>query len=148
MLSRGNEQRPCVRVCLCAPLCHSTVPSRSLFVVFDDDRNELVDALEFMSAICVVSGMSRAQKIAFVFGVFDFDESGLLTVDEMILAFRSTISGLCKLSGLDLPPETEIERIAVGAFADARAIEGSTIDRVGFASYCATTPEIVSWMGF
>jgi len=129
-------------------LCEHHTNRRSLFVVFDDDRNELVDALEFMSAICVISGMSQAQKIAFIFGVFDFDESGLLTVDEMILAFRSTISGLCKLSGLDLPPETEIERIAVGAFADARAIEGSTIDRVEFARYCATTPEVVSWMEF
>ena len=69
---------------------------------------------------CVISGMSQSQKIRFVFGVFDFDESGLLTVDEMILALRSTISGLCKLSGIDMPPETEIERIAVGAFANAK----------------------------
>ena len=71
---------------------------------------------------CVISGMSQSQKIRFVFGVFDFDESGLLTVDEMILALRSTISGLCKLSGIDMPPETEIERIAVGAFANAKSI--------------------------
>ena len=80
--------------------------------------------------------------------VFDFDESGLLTVDEMILALRSTISGLCKLSGIDMPPETEIERIAVGAFANAKSIEGSTIEKVKFTKYCCNTPEIASWMEF
>ena len=122
--------------------------ARSLFVALDDDKNELVDALEFLSAMCIISGMSQSQKIQFIFGVFDFDESGLLTVDEMILALRSTISGLCKLSGIDLPPETEIERIAVGAFANAKSIEGSTIEKQLFTKYCVNTPEVVSWMEF
>ena len=92
--------------------------------------------------------MSQEQKITFIFGIFDFDESGVLTVDETILALRSTLSGLCKLSGLELPPETEIERVAVGAFAGVRDIEGSTISKIDFATYCTITPEITSWIDF
>lgn len=49
----------------------------------------------------------------YVFGIYDFDESGVLSVDETILALRSTISGLCKLCGLDPPLESEVEVIAL-----------------------------------
>ena len=151
-MHRSDETCEILRVCLKDVLGYTEKKldaiSRSLFVALDDDGNELVDALEFLAAMAIVSGMSHEEKIAFVFGVFDFDESGVLTVDETILALRSALSGLCKLSGLDLPPETEVERLAVGAFADARAIEGATIDRVAFAAYCAATPEVVSWLDF
>lgn len=49
----------------------------------------------------------------YIFGIYDFDESGVLSVDETILALRSTIAGLCKLCGLDPPLESEIEAIAL-----------------------------------
>ena len=49
----------------------------------------------------------------YIFGIYDFDESGVLSVDETILALRSTISGLCKLGGLDPPLESEVEAIAL-----------------------------------
>ena len=39
----------------------------------------------------VISGMTPEEKTRYVFGIFDFDESGLLSVDEMILALRTTI---------------------------------------------------------
>ena len=35
--------------------------------------------------------MTPEEKTRYVFGIFDFDESGLLSVDEMILALRTTI---------------------------------------------------------
>ncbi|KAJ8599148.1 hypothetical protein CTAYLR_008287 [Chrysophaeum taylorii] len=122
--------------------------SRTLFATLDDDNNGLADALEFLSSLAVVSGMSDREKMTFVFGIYDFDESGLLTVDEMILALRSTVSGLCKLSGIDMPPEGEIERVAAGAFKNAKSLDGSTVSRDAFARYCLTTPEISSWMEF
>lgn len=49
----------------------------------------------------------------YIFGIYDFDESGVLSVDETILALRSTISGMCKLCGLDPPLESELEKIAL-----------------------------------
>jgi hypothetical protein len=33
-----------------------------------------------------------------IFAMFDFDESGVLTLDEMVLAYRSCLSGACKVS--------------------------------------------------
>ena len=64
---------------------------KAVFTTLDDDANDLVDALEFLSAFAIMSGMTPNEKIKYVFGIFDFDESGLLSVDEMILALRTTI---------------------------------------------------------
>lgn len=55
----------------------------------------------------------RLHASRYIFGIYDFDESGVLSVDETILALRSTVSGLCKLCGLDPPLESEIEAIAL-----------------------------------
>lgn len=122
--------------------------SRALFVTLDDDSNELVDALEFLSALALISGMSHEEKVRFIFGIYDFDESGLLSVDEMILALRSSIAGLCKLSGIDAPLEAQIEHIAIGAFDNIKSIDGSMITRDKFVHHCITTPEVVSWIEY
>jgi hypothetical protein len=50
--------------------------------------------------------------VAVIFGVYDFDESGLLTVDEAVLAMRASIGGLCKLANIAYPLEQEVENIA------------------------------------
>ena len=36
----------------------------------------------------------------------------------------------------------------MGAFANAKSIEGSTIEKMLFTKYCVNTPEVVSWMEF
>ncbi|CAM9961952.1 unnamed protein product, partial [Ectocarpus sp. 8 AP-2014] len=72
----------------------------AVFSTFDDDKvgiNHLIDALECLASLAIMSGMTIEQKIRYIFGIYDFDESGVLSVDETILALRSTISGLCKL---------------------------------------------------
>ena len=44
--------------------------SAKVFSVLDDDKNDLVDALEFLGAFALLSGMSRAAKANFVFNNF------------------------------------------------------------------------------
>lgn len=121
---------------------------KAVFTTLDDDANDLIDALEFLSAFAIMSGMTPNEKIKYVFGIFDFDESGLLSVDEMILCLRTAISGLCKLSAIDAPLETDIEHIAIQAFGDLKSIDGSMIDRDRFVNFCASCPEICSWLEY
>jgi hypothetical protein len=46
--------------------------------------------------------------------MYDFDETGVLAVDELTLAFKSSVVGLSKLSvEVRTPAETECEIIAV-----------------------------------
>ena len=68
-----------------------------IFRAFDDDENNLVDSLEFLSSFALLSGMTPEEKVKFIFAMYDFDETQLLSLDEMVLAFRSTLSGLSKL---------------------------------------------------
>lgn len=49
----------------------------------------------------------------YIFTIYDFDESGMLSVDETILAVRSTVSGLSKICGLEPPQEAELEAMAL-----------------------------------
>jgi len=136
--------------------------AEALFVLFDDDKNSLVDSLEFLSATAIVSAMPMKKKLWFVFGVFDFDESGLLTVDEMILALRAAMSGLCKIAGVDKPSISEIDVVATGAFVkssldpsfvlhgdtDTSTKKRTTITKDEFVSYAMNSPELISWMEY
>lgn len=127
-----------------------------IFRAYDDDENNLVDSLEFLSSFALLSGMTPEEKIKFIFAMYDFDETQLLSLDEMVLAFRSTLSGLSKLSKVDPPTEAEVEIIVVQGFDLIRKKQGMTdmdedysgIDRDNFLDYCLNTPEIMSWIEF
>ena len=48
--------------------------------------------------LAVCSSMDIPDKVSYTFGCYDFDESDALTIDEMTLALKSTVTGLCKIS--------------------------------------------------
>ena len=64
--------------------------------------------------------MSVADTLEFVLGCYDFDGSGRLTIDEITLAFKSTVTGMCKLEGdgglKSCPRDNEFEAAAIHAF--------------------------------
>jgi microtubule-associated protein-like 6 len=130
----------------------------TVFRMFDDDENHLVDSLEFLSSFALLSGMTPEDKIRFVFAMYDFDETSLLTLDETVLAFRSCLSGLSKLSKVDPPTEAEIESIVLQGFnsfgVDSKGVkeQGTTdfagVDKETFLNYCINTPEILSWIEY
>ena len=95
--------------------------------------------------------------------MYDFDESSVLTLDEMILAFRSTLSGLAKLSSVDPPTEADVEAIVIQGYDFSREIaharkqsmtedtsgEGyQGIEKDAFLKFCLDTPEIMSWIEY
>ena len=118
------------------------------FTAFDTDENLLVDALEILATLSILSGMDLKSKAAFVFNCYDFDESGELTIDELTLALKSSITGLAKLSGTDPPDEARLERIAQDAFAKNGKHKDHRITKNEFVAYCDSTPEVASWLYF
>jgi len=149
-----DEYQEIIRVTLKDYLSYSEKKMNAIalasFQVFDDDENSLIDALEFLSSFALLSGMTVEEKMRYIFGIYDFDESGLLSVDEMTLALRSSISGLTKLSGIDPPSESEIEQISVSAFEEAptSGSDAGMISRDKFVEYAVKTPEISSWINY
>ena len=102
----------------------------AFFAKMDSDENALVDAIEFLATLAMASGMSARDKLEFVFTCFDFDGAGQLSVDEITLAFRCTLMGLCKITGEVCPCEEELEVVAMRAFSavrpDVTFIDGNT----------------------
>jgi microtubule-associated protein-like 6 len=84
--------------------------------------------------------------------MYDFDESGVLTLDEMILAYRSALSGAAKICKIDPPLESDIENtVAIGFDSlrketDTSAFAG--IDRESFVFFCLNTPDVVAWIEY
>ena len=94
----------------------------------------MIDALEFLGTFALASGMDIEDKILFVFNCYDFDESGILfcrfkfldklliiiiiiplgelTIDEMTLSMKSTLTGLAKITDIKTPKELELEAIS------------------------------------
>ena len=95
----------------------------ALFSVLDDDRNDLIDSLELLSTLCLLSSMSNEEKIQFIFALYDFDYSRRLSVEEVFLALRSALSGLCKVANVDPPVENLVQAMAAEAFRSESAAQ-------------------------
>ncbi|OQR86640.1 microtubule-associated protein [Achlya hypogyna] len=120
-----------------------------LFEAMDTDENGLVDALEFLGSLALLSAMTVPQKITFVYNCYDFNESGEITIDELTLSMKSTLTGLCKLSvARPCPTEVMLEEIALHAFQRAGKHPDKYITLPEFIKYCETTPEVNGWVSF
>jgi len=78
----------------------------ALFRSLDTDNNGLVDGMEMLAVAAMASGLDEAATARYIFRLFDFDESGELSLDEMTLALKSVLTGSAKLTG-ELPPEDQ-----------------------------------------
>ena len=128
--------------------------SGMLFRLLDTDKNDLVDALEFLAATAVVSGMRTRDTLEFVLNAYDFDGSQELSIDEVTLAMKSTLTGLCKLSGERMPREEQLEIKAMNCFeavvgmdADGNGGTGGGKVYIGqIIEWAADDPELRSWL--
>ena len=126
---------------------------RALFRVFDTDKNDLIDALEFLATIAASSGMPLRRKLTFCFDLYDFSESGELMLDEVTLLLKSTVTGLGKMSGQTPPHLKEFEDLARLALKLQPTEDGkplrdvvSTISRSNFCAYAFSNPTLSSWL--
>lgn len=90
--------------------------------------------------------MTPLEKMNFVFMCYDFDESGELTLDEMTLSLKSTVTGLCKISSINIPTLSDFELIAKLAFQAVDKPTDETISSEEFLSYISTNPTASSWV--
>ena len=58
----------------------------------------LIDSFQFLSTLCLISGMQLDEKIQFIFNLFDFDETSKLSINEATLCVRAIVSGASKIS--------------------------------------------------
>lgn len=85
---------------------------------------------------------------AVVFNMYDFDESGELTVDEITLALKSTLTGLAKMTDDTPPSEPELEVVAQDTLKRAGKDIDERLTRAEFVSYALHNPDMKSWVYF
>ncbi|KAE9331755.1 Echinoderm microtubule-associated protein-like 6 [Phytophthora fragariae] len=124
--------------------------SAALFTALDTDENALVDALELLGTMAMMSAMPVPQKLTFVYNCYDFNETGQLSLDELTLAFKSTLTGLCKLCvGVACPTELVLEDLAQFAFQKAQKPGvDEFLSLPEFLRFTDTTPEVTSWVDY
>jgi echinoderm microtubule-associated protein-like 6 len=117
-----------------------------LFQVMDSDENGLIDALELMATFAMFSGMSLESKAEFSFNVFDFDESKVMSIDEICLMFKQALCGAAKVTASMPPPEAEVSKIAEEVFRKFERTYDEHVSRVECVEFCMSCPEVHSWM--
>ncbi|RHY29915.1 hypothetical protein DYB32_006055 [Aphanomyces invadans] len=116
------------------------------------DSSTIINGLEFVAALAIASpGTGKlAEKVAFVFDLFDFDQSGCLTKDELMILLKSSVRGLTKLTqglGLQLSklcPMAQIEDLASVCFRHCGLDPSDDLRRDGFVHWVQCTPKLTS----
>ena len=97
--------------------CTSIV--RDLFKTFDPNQAGLVHTLEVLAAMCAMSWGSVPEKIDFIFELFDFNQGGDITYDEMVILLCAALSGVVKIAKVGrLPEDPEMEMLTDGDCSD------------------------------
>ena len=81
--------------------------NESNFVIFDTDRNGLIDALELFSGLVIFSDAKFEEKIRFLFDLFDFNELNSLSLIDLEFMINCCISATYKIFCINSDPEQE-----------------------------------------
>eukprot|EP01035_Chromulina_nebulosa_P019260 gene19260-25115_t len=123
-----------------------------LFIAFDTDCNEQIDALEMIVSLALVSGMDTIDKIQFVYNVYDFDGEGSLRFDELSLLIQSITTSCSKIfphspsfKSLSI---NQVETLAALVFADFKRENSQRISGTEIRRYFSGHPVAKNWLNF
>lgn len=110
--------------------------SKRFFEALDTDNNSMVDALEFLGTVAITSSISIPEKLSYIFMLYDFDENSQISLDEMTLCLKSTITGLCKITNSTPPPDLKMETYTLKAFTENNKERTANISKQQFIDFC------------
>jgi microtubule-associated protein-like 6 len=101
----------------------------------------------------LLSKLPLGDKLEFILNAYDFDGSQELSIDEVTLAMKSTLTGLCKMSRDRMPREEELEVKAMHCFEDALGEEeaggsGGKVYIGRVIEWAENDPEVRSWLEY
>jgi len=108
-----------------------------LWKSLNPDDAELIDALGVICAFAVVSQGGIETKSDFVFQVFDFNESGSISEDELTILVMASVLGVLRFyrPRTPIPPDSRFEAFTQKAFASIDSDQSNTISRHEFKSF-------------
>ncbi|RLN37668.1 hypothetical protein BBJ28_00001923 [Nothophytophthora sp. Chile5] len=125
---------------------------RRWFATFQNTQNSsVVNGLEFLTALALTATDGKLEeKAAAIFDIFDFDDSGAITGDELGILIKSAVRGLSKATkGLGprlmaLCPMGEVAELTRQCFAHCDLDEEQDLPLARFVLWVKQTPKIVN----
>lgn len=77
--------------------------------MLDDDKNGTIDAFEFMCTMAMLSRGTLDERIALLFALYDFDESGIVTQDEFTALMFNAWTALLAMEKKERPNLNDVE---------------------------------------
>ncbi|KAE8887889.1 hypothetical protein PF005_g8434 [Phytophthora fragariae] len=122
------------------------------FATFQNTHSStIVNGLEFLTALALTAADGKLEeKAGAVFDVFDFDNSGAITRDELGILIKSAVRGLSKATkGLGprlaaLCPMSEVAELTRQCFVHCDLDDEQDLPRSRFILWVKQTPKIVN----
>ena len=99
------------------------------FRIYDENQNGFIDFHEFMTVFCIFTGEESVSVLEKVFRIFDVDNTGTITKDEMLILVKD-IHALIK----DDTKDYSDEEVALRAFEEMDANKDGRVTRDEFVS--------------
>jgi alpha-tubulin suppressor-like RCC1 family protein/Ca2+-binding EF-hand superfamily protein len=117
----------------------------------NNTKSKVVNGLEFLAGLVICSKQGKFnERISCIFDIFDFDETGKMTRDELMILLKSCIRGLAKITvGLavrlaELCPISQLEEITDDAFHHADIDTSGEINKEEFMRWAADSPKVAN----
>jgi alpha-tubulin suppressor-like RCC1 family protein len=114
-------------------------------------RSTIVNGLEFLTALALTAADGKLEeKAGAVFDIFDFDDEGAITRDELGILVKSAVRGLSKATkGLGprlaaLCPMSEVAELTRQCFVHCDLDDEQDLPRARFILWVKQTPKIVN----
>ncbi|KAF0683431.1 Aste57867_24556 [Aphanomyces stellatus] len=115
------------------------------------ESSTVVNGLEFVAALAITCETGKLlDKVGFVFDLFDFDHTGALTKDELMILLKSSVRGLTKLTqglGIQLAklcPMAQIEDLASVCFRHCGLDTTDDLRKDSFLKWVCATPKLTN----
>ncbi|CCE63263.1 hypothetical protein TPHA_0E01700 [Tetrapisispora phaffii CBS 4417] len=85
-----------------------------IFNVFDKDHREFIDFYEFITILSITSRGTQEEKLAWAFRLYDLNNDGYITYDEMytiVSSIYKMMGSMVKLSEDEATPELRVNKI-------------------------------------
>eukprot|EP00455_Lapot_gusevi_P033892 TRINITY_DN3719_c0_g1_i1.p1 TRINITY_DN3719_c0_g1~~TRINITY_DN3719_c0_g1_i1.p1 ORF type:complete len:591 (+),score=117.83 TRINITY_DN3719_c0_g1_i1:67-1839(+) len=118
------------------------------FDLWDTDRNGRVDVLEILCGMILCANATFANKLAASFELFDFDENGWMSKDELVIFCKTCVKALSKICGMEETDSTldYLTPVINEMFSQADKQSRRKLTKDEIVAWAAKSPSAVSML--
>lgn len=98
------------------------------------DQRDAVNFLHFVTALTLYAATHWFYKVkcklySVIFAVFDFDESGSITLDEMVIMGSAVFTAACTMTGVSIPRASDLNSALEVLFGEMQTEQQISLER-------------------